>query len=87
MFLRLASHYREAYSMMGGGWYDATDITQGMSVKFVLFLCEIKLDASIQSPHGLSPYGRSATLSTKIGMSFDTLIGSSARRTPEIPPQ
>jgi hypothetical protein len=37
MFLRLASHYREAYSMMGGGWYDATDITQGMSVN-MLFL-------------------------------------------------
>jgi hypothetical protein len=37
MFLRLASHYREAYSMMGGGWYDATDITQGMSVKHVIF--------------------------------------------------
>jgi hypothetical protein len=87
MFLRLASHYREAFSMMGEADDDATDITCGSAVKFVLFLCEIKLDASIQSPHGLSPYGRSATLSTKIGMSFDTLIGSSARRTTEIPPQ
>jgi len=48
MFLRLASHYREAFSMMGRLGYDATDITCGSAVKVVLFLCEIKLNASIQ---------------------------------------
>jgi len=46
MFLRLASHYREAYSMMGEGWYDATDITCESAVKFMLFRCEIQLRAS-----------------------------------------
>jgi hypothetical protein len=38
MFLRLASHHREAFSIMRGGW-NATDITRRMSVK-LLFLIQ-----------------------------------------------
>jgi hypothetical protein len=53
MFLRLASHYREAFSMMGEAGYDATDITRKSVVKFVLFRCEIQLnDASDLSRTG-----------------------------------
>jgi hypothetical protein len=66
--------------MMGEAGYDATDITCGSAVKFVLFLCEIKLNASIQSPHESGLYCRSATVSTKNGLSLDTLIGSSSLR-------
>jgi hypothetical protein len=50
MFPRLASHYREAFSMMGEASYDATDITCGSAVKFVLVLSKIQLyETSIQS--------------------------------------
>ena len=62
MFFRLASHYREAFSMMGEANCDTTDITCGSGVKYVLFQPEIELNDATD------PYCRTHAYATRVGI-------------------